>query len=90
MPPAYGVWRSIDANEFEAKYEFFTTTPSPADEFKKGAGWLPSGRGVITERISLSQDGQSFTSTISYELLDSKGEKLDSGNAKGHAVRIGI
>jgi hypothetical protein len=29
---------------FEARCEFFSTTPSEADAFTKGAGWLPSGR----------------------------------------------
>jgi hypothetical protein len=51
VPPAYGVWRMIPGrgNEFEAKYEFFTTAPSPPDQFKTGAGWLPSGRGTRIE-----------------------------------------
>jgi len=27
VPPAYGVWHSIGPNEFEARYEYFTTAP---------------------------------------------------------------
>jgi hypothetical protein len=89
VPPAYGVWREIGPNEFEAKYEYFATAPSAPDEFLKGAGWLPSGRGVFTERIKLSPDGQSFTSIIRYQALDERGEPAEGGGeAKGQATRI--
>lgn len=89
VPPAYGVWRAIGPGEFEAKYEFFVTSPSPPDVFQGGGGWLPSGRGVFTERITLSADGQTFTSTIRYEALGVKGEPVaGSGDAQGRAVRI--
>ena len=91
VPPAYGVWRSVGPNEFEAKYEYFATVPSPADAFKDGAGWLPAGRGVLTERITLSADGRTFTSTIRYEAFGAKGEPV-AGNAEaaGRASRIGF
>ncbi len=91
VPPAYGVWRPVGPREFEAKYEFYATAPSPPDAFRSGAGWLPSGRGVFTERITLSADGQAFTSTIRYEALGNKGEPVaGSGEATGRAVRIGF
>lgn len=91
VPPAYGIWRSVGPGEFEAKYEFYSTAPSPPDAFQSGAGWLPSGRGVFTERITLSADGQGFTSTIRYEALGNKGEPVaGSGEARGRAVRIGF
>jgi hypothetical protein len=89
VPPAYGVWREIGPNEFEAKYEYYATAPSDSEAFLKGAGWLPSGRGVFTERIKLSADGQTFTSTIRYDAFDPKGEPVDGGGvAKGRAERI--
>jgi len=89
VPPAYGVWRTVGANEFEAKYEFFKTAPSSPDAFKSGAGWMPSGRGVLTERIKLAEDGESFTSTIQYEALNAKGEPAEGGGqAQGRAARI--
>src|SRR5262245_32840174 len=53
VPPAYGVWRMIGPNVFEARFEFFSTAPSEVDAFMKGAGWPPSGRGVFTERIEV-------------------------------------
>jgi len=56
VPPAYGVWRMLGPNLFEARYEFFSTEPAEIDAFMKGAGWLPSGRGVFTERIQVSPD----------------------------------
>ena len=89
VPPAYGVWRPVGPREFEVKYEYFATSPSPPEMFKSGGGWLPSGRGVFTERITLSADGQTFTSTIRYEALGVKGEPVaGSGEAQGRAVRI--
>ena len=89
VPPAYGVWREIGPSEFEAKYEFFATQPSEPDAFQKGAGWLPAGRGVITERITLSTDGQAFSSSLQYQALDAQGQPVEGGGvAKGQAVRI--
>ena len=89
VPPAYGVWRAVGPNEFEAKYEFYVTAPSPPEAFKTGAGWLPSGRGVFTERITIAADGQSFTSTIRYEAFDIKGQPVEGGGeATGRAIRI--
>jgi len=89
VPPAYGVWRPVGANTFETKYEFFTTTPSPSDVFKNGGGWLPSGRGLLTERITLAADGRTFTSAVKCEMFGLGGEPVEgSGDAKGRAERI--
>jgi hypothetical protein len=89
VPPAYGIWRSVGPREFEAKYEFFPTTPSAPDAFNGGAGWLPAGRGVLTERLTLSEDGRSFRSTIRYESYDAQGEPQEGAAAgEGHGVRI--
>ena len=91
VPPAYGAWREIGPNEFEAKYEYFATAPSARDDFLKGAGWLPSGRGIFTERIKLSPDGQSFESIIRYHALNERGEPMEGGGAaNGKATRIGF
>ena len=90
VPPAYGTWRAISPTEFEAKYEFYVTAPAPPDAFKTGAGWLPSGRGIFTERITLSADGRTFTSTITYEAFDTHGQpSAGGGTATARAVRIG-
>jgi hypothetical protein len=89
VPPAYGVWRKVGPREFEATYEFFTTAPSDSEAFRKGAGWMPSGRGVLAERIRLSDDGQGFTSTIRYEALDRRGKAVEGGGAAaGRGRRI--
>ena len=89
VPPAYGVWRELGPNEFEAKYEFYVTAPAPAEAFKTGAGWLPSGRGVFTERITITADGQGFTSTIRYEAFDPRGTPVaGDGEATGKGQRI--
>ncbi len=90
VPPAYGVWREIGPREYEAKYEYFATAPAEAPEFQNAAAWLPAGRGLFTERITIAQDGRSFTSTLHYEPVDAKGKPADGGGtARGQAVRIG-
>ena len=91
VPPAYGVWRFVpgDGTTWEAKYEFFTTAPTPPEEFRAGAGWLPSGRGVFTERITLAPDGRTYTSAIRYELFDATGAAIEGGGeATGRGARI--
>ena len=89
VPPAYGEWRKITASEFEARYEFYSTAPSPPDAFKTGAGWVPSGRGVLTEQIRLSNDGNSFTSTIRYDAYDKAGKPAEGGGtATGRGTRM--
>jgi len=66
-PPAYGIWRKTAPREFEATYEFYNTKPPATfDEITKGGGWLPNGRGVLSENIKVSDDGSSFQSTITY------------------------
>jgi hypothetical protein len=91
VPPAYGVWRMIPGTglEHEAKYEFFTTAAPPPEQFKTAPGWLPSGRGVVTERITLARDGKTFTSTLRYDLFDRQGAPIaGGGTATGRGIRI--
>ena len=60
VPPAYGVWRKVGPHQFEIKYVFYVTkAPTGFEEIAKGGGWAPDGHGVFTEKISLSEDGQS-------------------------------
>jgi len=91
VPPAYGVWRKTGLNEYELKYEYYSTAPAEEPAFLKGAGWLPSGRGVFTETIKLAADGKTFTSAMRYEAFDATGNPAEgSGTAKGRAIRIGF
>ncbi|MEO5821497.1 MAG: hypothetical protein ABIT71_13410 [Vicinamibacteraceae bacterium] len=93
VPPAYGMWRMIEGagNVFEAKYEFFSTTVSLPDHFTAGAGRVPSGRGVFTERITVAPDGRTFSSIIRHELFDTQGRRIDGGGeAVGRGVRMGF
>lgn len=92
VPPAYGEWRAMGADRFEAKYTFFTTRP-PADakSLATGGGWMPAGFGVLTERIQLAAGGRSYDSTIHLELFDAAGKPVDGGGeATAHARRIGF
>lgn len=92
VPPAYGVWRQLSAQEFEAKYAFYITqAPKRFEEISGGAGWLPIGHGIFTERIRLAADGQSFESSISYAAFDSLGASAaGGGEATGRGTRIGF
>ena len=91
VPPAYGVWRETGKNAYTAKYEYYATQPSEAEQFQKGAGWLPAGHGVLTETITLADDGQSYTATLKFELFDAKGNPAEGGGtARVQGVRIGF
>src|SRR5262245_61852309 len=55
VPPAYGIWRRTGPREYEAKYEYYATRPPAAfDEIASGSGWLPAGRGVFVDHITLA------------------------------------
>ena len=80
VPPAYGVWRNVGPRQFEARYEFYVTkNPGSFDEIAKGGGWNPNGHGLLLEKLTLSEDGQSFTSTIEFTAFDPAGKPAEGG-----------
>jgi hypothetical protein len=88
-PPAYGIWKQIDARTFETKYVFYTTRePGPGEGTAKG-DWWPAGHGVLTETITLSNDGQTYASTIKLATYDTAGAPLAAGGeGTGSGTRI--
>jgi hypothetical protein len=90
VPPAYGIWRAAGGGSYEASYTFYTTRPPASlDEIARGGGWPPAGHGVLTEHISLSDDGQSFTSELVLVLYDQDGRQIEGGGtASGRASRM--
>jgi hypothetical protein len=90
VPPAYGLWRQTGPRQFAAKYAFYATRPPTAfEEISRGGGWLPAGRGVLQETITLSADGRSFTSTLRYDAFDAAGKATETGSvASVHAERM--
>jgi hypothetical protein len=90
VPPAYGIWRRVGDREFEAKYEFYVTrAPAAFGEIAKGGGWAPAGRGVFLERITLAENGDSFSSRIRYDQYDTAGKPAEGGGeATGRGVRL--
>jgi ketosteroid isomerase-like protein len=78
VPPAYGIWRRTGENRFEAKYEFYITAAPPKKDTPLTDGWPPAGRGVLSETITLSADGDSFTSVIVYQPLNSSGKPTEA------------
>jgi hypothetical protein len=89
-PPAYGVWKRIDARTFETKYMFYTTkSPGPGDGATGNTDWWPAGHGVLTETITVSDGGQSYTSKINLAMFDSAGAPITGGGeGAGAATRI--
>ncbi|MGH8172455.1 MAG: hypothetical protein ACREPX_04870 [Rhodanobacteraceae bacterium] len=92
VPPAYGIWRENGPRQFEARYSFYMTKPpTNFDEVAKGGGWLPAGHGMLTEKITLSEDGKSFKSTIVYASFDAAGNPAEGGGeGTGEGVRMGF
>jgi hypothetical protein len=90
VAPAYGVWRKVGARQYEAKYAYFwTKAPSNFDEISKGGGWSPGGHGVLTQKITLSEDGSAFDSAIKYEVFDQLGKSTEGvSEAVGKGIRI--
>jgi hypothetical protein len=90
VPPAYGIWRRIGADRFEAKYEFYPTgIPTSFAEITAGGGWPHIGRGVFTETITVAADGATFASTIRYEAFDEAGAPVaGGGEGSGRGVRL--
>jgi hypothetical protein len=90
VTPAYGGWEKTGPRQYEARYVYYWTKPPAAlDEITKGGGWSPGGHGVLTQKITLSEDGNSFDSTIKYEVFDSQGKPTDpSSEASAQGVRI--
>jgi hypothetical protein len=80
-PPAYGVWRAINGQRFETKYVFFTT--EQGEGAPKNRDWWPAGHGVLTEIITLSDDGRTYTSTIRLATFDTTGKPLADGSGEG-------
>ena len=92
VPPAYGVWRRTGARTFEAKYQWFQSkSVATAPELMKAGGWGPGGSGTIRQTITLSADGNSFTSRISVEMFDAAGKPIaggGSGTASAERIRF--
>jgi hypothetical protein len=76
VPPAYGIWKNTGDKQYEARYEFYwTQIPESAGDIIKGGGFTPGGYGVISEKIILSEDGQSYSSIIKFNLFDQNGKQ---------------
>ena len=92
VPPAYGLWKGTGPRQFEARYEFYVTrSPAAFDDIAKGGGWNPNGRGVLTERLTLSEDHRSFTSTLELNIFDQAGKPAEGGGrgtGSGHRMRF--
>ena len=86
-PPAYGVWRKLGHRKYEAKYRFYQPkAASSVDELIKDGGWAPDGYGMLSQKITLSADGNSFDSKITLKLFNKDGKVMPGG---GEAIASG-
>ena len=71
-------------------YEFYLTRPpATAAENIPGGGWLPAGRGVLVEQITMAADGKTYTSTIDYQVYEGPDKPPQSGGkAQARATRL--
>jgi hypothetical protein len=92
VPPAYGIWKKTAARTFELKYQFFQTKAvTTNDELRKNGGFLPDGYGIITQTVTLSTDGRTFTSRIAVAMFDNDGKPVkggSTGTANGERIRF--
>jgi len=90
VTPAYGVWKKTGERTYEARYVYYwTKPPAKLEELTTGGGWSPGGHGVLVQQITLSPDGNSFDSTIAYEVFDTEGKHTDpTSQATAQATRI--
>jgi hypothetical protein len=91
-PPAYGVWHKVAPRKYEARYRFFQPkSVSSADELIKGGGWAPDGYGILTQKITISADGNAFDSKLTLKLFNKEGKAIDGGGeatASGKRIRF--
>ena len=89
VPPAYGTWKKTGENKYEVKYEFFTTNPpSSFEDIKSSGGFSPVGYGVIVEEITLSDDGNSYSSDLALALFDKDGNHIGVDVAEAKVTRM--
>lgn len=85
-PPAYGIWKQTAPHTFQTKYLFYTTkAPEPVAGAPAGSDWWPAGHGVLTETITLSDDGQTYASAIALSTFDKAGAPVAGGDGAGTA-----
>ena len=75
-PPAYGIWQKTGDKQYEARYEFYwNQVPASFEDLVKAGGFPNAGYGVLSEKIILSEDGKSYSSTIKLNLFDQTGKQ---------------
>ncbi len=92
VPPAYGVWKALGGNRFRTRYAFFINrAPQSFADIAHGGGWLPAGHGVLTETLTLSADGKTYTSKMDYAAFDANGKPMaGGGRASAKGIRMDL
>jgi hypothetical protein len=91
-PPAYGIWKKTGDKQYKTRYEFYwNKVPASYEELVKAGGFSNAGYGVLSEKIILSENGDSYSSTIKFNLFDQTGKQLvfnDEGVAEAKRMKF--
>ena len=91
-PPAYGIWKKTGDKQYEARYEFYwNKVPASYEELARAGGFPNAGYGVLSENITLSDDGKSYNSAIKFNLFDQSGKQTvfnDEANAEAKRIEF--
>lgn len=80
-PPAYGIWKKKGDKQYETRYEFYwNKVPDTFEELTKVGGFPNTGHGVLLEKITLSEDGKSYSSKINFNLFEKNGKQTIFNN----------
>jgi len=89
VPPAYGIWKKTGDKQYEARYEFyFTKMPDTYEDARKAGGFPPAGYGILIEKITLSDDGKSYKSTIKWDAFDQTGKQIIFGDVADAEAKL--
>ena len=54
---------------------YMTRPPGTFEDVVKGGGWTPNGYGILSEKITVAEDGESYRSQAACSLFDANGKR---------------
>jgi hypothetical protein len=76
--PGHGVWEHQNGRQYSTAFQFLNFTPDRTFV----------GKNVVRSAIRLGQDGNSYISTDTVEILNANGDVIDRGCATSTATRF--
>lgn len=89
VPPAYGIWRKMGGNRYQAKYVFYNPkAPIKFEDISSGGGWMPAGKGILLEDITLASNGGTYKSKLTLKMFDTSGKLTDTWLGSCSGIRM--